>query len=292
MKYGSFYLTMKTLVFLITQRNISQNVSLLVVRCWLFFVMWMGCWMYHIASWSVDYLSKPLGGAHEWNVWFRCLFLLVNLEGVDCLFSTLSICILPWQQQNWLHLAENMANEAVLEILSISLLPLSDCCNFTNCKLLSSSDETASMRLLVLGFLSKVYVTLFGVSISCFENFDIWTYILLFNSYIVVVWYWRTPHCCFVSSWWVGLHAGSKVRSFIENGLSDETLIILLKFLNKYLWDDSVKSIDVTSQTLQVSILTFYPNLTVLFIRFSTVWLIAHSFFILTCTNLIIPLNT
>lgn len=51
----------------------------------------------------------------------------------------------------------------------------------------------------------------------------------------------------------------SKVGSFPENGLSDETLIILLKILKKYLLDDSVKIIDVTSQTLRVSFLTFLP---------------------------------
>lgn len=54
-------------------------------------------------------------------------------------------------------------------------------------------------------------------------------------------------------------NTGSKVRSFTENGISDETLITLLRILKKYLLDDSVKIIDVTSQTLRVSFLTFLP---------------------------------
>jgi len=56
-----------------------------------------------------------------------------------------------------------------------------------------------------------------------------------------------------------GHNTGSKVRSLTENGISDETLITLLNFLKKYLLDDSVKIIDVTSQTLRVSFLTFLP---------------------------------
>lgn len=57
----------------------------------------------------------------------------------------------------------------------------------------------------------------------------------------------------------VSHNKGSKVSSFSENGISDETLLSLLKILKKYLLDDSVKIIDVTSQTLRVSLLTFLP---------------------------------
>lgn len=57
----------------------------------------------------------------------------------------------------------------------------------------------------------------------------------------------------------VSHNKGSKVSSFTENGVSYETLISLLKILKKYLLDDSVKIIDVTSQTLRVSFLTLLP---------------------------------
>ncbi|EOA23378.1 hypothetical protein CARUB_v10016554mg [Capsella rubella] len=93
----------------------------------------------------------------------------------------------------------------------------------------SSSDEADNMRLFVSDFLSRVGIR---------------------NPHTVV---FRLPgelgtmhdrQC-------VSHTTGSKVRSFTENGISDETLIALLKILKKYLLDDSVKTIDVTSQTLR-----------------------------------------
>ncbi|KAL1222123.1 Serine/threonine-protein kinase ATM [Cardamine amara subsp. amara] len=86
----------------------------------------------------------------------------------------------------------------------------------------SASDEADSMGLLVSDFLSKVGI--------------------------------RDPHTVVfhLPGELNSMHnTGSKVRSFTENGISDETLITLLKILKKYLLDDSVKIIDVTSQTLR-----------------------------------------
>lgn len=38
----------------------------------------------------------------------------------------------------------------------------------------------------------------------------------------------------------------------IETGFSQELLIVLMKFLKKYLMDDTVKIVDMASQTLRV----------------------------------------
>ncbi|XP_024013824.1 serine/threonine-protein kinase ATM [Eutrema salsugineum] len=93
----------------------------------------------------------------------------------------------------------------------------------------SSSDEADSMRLLVSDFLSRVgigdpHTVVFHLPGELGSMHD-----LQFASH----------------------NTGSKVRSFTENGISDETLIVLLKILKKYLLDDSVKIIDITSQTLR-----------------------------------------
>ncbi|KFK34114.1 hypothetical protein AALP_AA5G103600 [Arabis alpina] len=93
----------------------------------------------------------------------------------------------------------------------------------------SASDEADSMRLLVSDFLSRVgigdpHTVVFHLPGEMGSLHD-----LQFASH----------------------NSGSKVRSFTENGISDETLIVLLKILKKYLLDDSVKIIDVTSQTLR-----------------------------------------
>lgn len=55
-------------------------------------------------------------------------------------------------------------------------------------------------------------------------------------------------------------------------GISEELLVALLKVLKKYLMDDSVEIIDMTSKTLRVSplrrVLIFFP-LYVMFIYYS-----------------------
>lgn len=48
-------------------------------------------------------------------------------------------------------------------------------------------------------------------------------------------------------------HGGAAdVKLLVDTGISEELLIALLKILKKYLMDDSVKIVDITSQTLRV----------------------------------------
>ncbi|CAH2064912.1 unnamed protein product [Thlaspi arvense] len=93
----------------------------------------------------------------------------------------------------------------------------------------SASDEADSMRLLVSDFLSRVGI----------------------GDPHTVVFHLPGELGSMHDLQFAGQNTGSKVRSFTENGISDETLIVLLKILKKYLLDDSVKIIDVTSQTLR-----------------------------------------
>jgi ataxia telangiectasia mutated family protein len=93
----------------------------------------------------------------------------------------------------------------------------------------SASDEADSMRLLVSDFLSRIGIR------------DPHTVVFHLPGNLV------SMH----GLQGFGHNTGSKVRSLTENGISDETLITLLNFLKKYLLDDSVKIIDVTSQTLR-----------------------------------------
>ncbi|KAF8094951.1 hypothetical protein N665_0348s0034 [Sinapis alba] len=93
----------------------------------------------------------------------------------------------------------------------------------------SASDEADSMRLLASDFLSRV-----GIG-------DPHTVVFHLPGEL------ESMH----DLQFVSHNKGSKVSSFSENGISDETLLSLLKILKKYLLDDSVKIIDVTSQTLR-----------------------------------------
>lgn len=43
----------------------------------------------------------------------------------------------------------------------------------------------------------------------------------------------------------------------IDTGMSDEVLVVLMRLLKKYLMDESVEMIDMTSRALRVSSLTF-----------------------------------
>ncbi|WZZ44669.1 hypothetical protein YC2023_040928 [Brassica napus] len=94
----------------------------------------------------------------------------------------------------------------------------------------SASDEADSMRLLASDFLSRVGI----------------------GDPHTVVFHLPGELGSMNDLQFVSHNKGSKVSSFTENGVSDETLISLLKILKKYLLDDSVKIIDVTSQTLRV----------------------------------------
>ncbi|KAH0892896.1 hypothetical protein HID58_055325, partial [Brassica napus] len=93
----------------------------------------------------------------------------------------------------------------------------------------SASDEADSMRLLASDFLSRVGI----------------------GDPHTVVFHLPGELGSMNDLQFVSHNKGSKVSSFTENGVSDETLISLLKILKKYLLDDSVKIIDVTSQTLR-----------------------------------------
>ena len=48
--------------------------------------------------------------------------------------------------------------------------------------------------------------------------------------------------------------SASEIDFKIETGISEDLLIELLKHLKRYLMDDSVKIVDMTSQVLQVSL--------------------------------------
>ncbi|CAN8254904.1 unnamed protein product [Cochlearia groenlandica] len=93
----------------------------------------------------------------------------------------------------------------------------------------SASDEADSMRLLVSDFLSKVGI----------------------GDPHTVVFHLPGELGFLHNRQSVGHNTGSKVRAFTEDGISDDTLVVLLKILKKYLLDDSVYIIDVTSQTLR-----------------------------------------
>ncbi|XP_019058626.1 PREDICTED: serine/threonine-protein kinase ATM isoform X2 [Tarenaya hassleriana] len=94
---------------------------------------------------------------------------------------------------------------------------------------MSASDEADSMRSLVSDFVSKVGI---GDPHS-------------------VVFHLPGKLGSFHGSQSMSHDIGSKFRSCADNGISDETLIALLKILKRYLLDESVKIIDVTSQTLR-----------------------------------------
>ena len=48
-------------------------------------------------------------------------------------------------------------------------------------------------------------------------------------------------------------NGASEIIFSMDTGISEELLTALLKVLKKYLMDDSVKIVDITSQTLRVS---------------------------------------
>lgn len=48
--------------------------------------------------------------------------------------------------------------------------------------------------------------------------------------------------------------SASEIDFKIETGISEDLLVELLKHLKRYLMDDSVKIVDMTSQVLQVSL--------------------------------------
>lgn len=52
---------------------------------------------------------------------------------------------------------------------------------------------------------------------------------------------------------YVNSESASEVNFSLNTSISDELLIALLKLLKKYLMDDSVVIVDVTSQVLRVS---------------------------------------
>lgn len=58
------------------------------------------------------------------------------------------------------------------------------------------------------------------------------------------------------------INHGSAAKSnfHVDSGISEEFLIALLKVLKRYLMDDSVKIVDMTSQTLRVSPWSFLEN--------------------------------
>lgn len=48
--------------------------------------------------------------------------------------------------------------------------------------------------------------------------------------------------------------SSTEVKFQMDTGLSEELVVALLKLLKKYLMDDSVKIVDMTSQALRVSL--------------------------------------
>lgn len=53
----------------------------------------------------------------------------------------------------------------------------------------------------------------------------------------------------------IGSSSAGEISSHIEACISEELLIVLMKLLMKYLMDDSVKIVDMASQTLRVSVI-------------------------------------
>ena len=51
----------------------------------------------------------------------------------------------------------------------------------------------------------------------------------------------------------IDISSAMEISSDLDACISEELLVVLLKFLMKYLMDDSVKIVDMASQTLRVS---------------------------------------
>jgi len=62
----------------------------------------------------------------------------------------------------------------------------------------------------------------------------------------------KTNHICLGKS--IDTNSVTKISSDMDACLSEEHLVVLMKILMKYLMDDSVKIVDMASQTLRVSL--------------------------------------
>lgn len=60
-------------------------------------------------------------------------------------------------------------------------------------------------------------------------------------------------HACRPINHGSGSGSATEFNFHLDAGISEELLIAVLKFLKKYLMDDSVQIVDMTSQTLWVS---------------------------------------
>lgn len=121
------------------------------------------------------------------------------------------------------------------------------------------SEDTRCIRELVSDFVSKVlifYIVLTGNTL--YLSFEIFVPSLVFQVGI------GDPHCVVfhVPGDAKTIHifrpvvngSASEIDFKIETGISNDLLVELLKHLKRYLMDESVKIVDMTSQVLQVSL--------------------------------------